>query len=74
MPDVHYLMLNFLILSNSLSLSHYLVVRCFEDDNVVHVDGGIGPVRDKDVIDTELILKDIETLEKRIERLEKQPI
>ena len=48
------------------------VVRCFVDDNVVHVDGGIDPVRDKDVIDTELILKDIETLEKRIERLEKQ--
>lgn len=48
------------------------VVRCFEDDNVIHVDGNIDPVRDKDIIDTELILKDIDTLEKRIEKLRKQ--
>ena len=47
------------------------VVRCFEDDNVVHVEGGINPVRDKEVIDTELILKDLETVEKRIDRLRK---
>lgn len=47
------------------------VVRCFEDDNVVHVDNGVDPVRDKDVIDTELILKDLETVEKRLERLRK---
>jgi GTP-binding protein YchF len=47
------------------------VVRCFEDDNVVHVDGSIDPVRDKEIIDTELILKDIETVEKRVERLRK---
>ena len=48
------------------------VVRCFEDDNVVHVDGNIDPVRDKEIIDTELILKDIETAEKRLEKLQKQ--
>lgn len=48
------------------------VVRCFEDDNVVHVDGNVDPVRDKDIIDTELLLKDLETLEKRIEKLKKQ--
>ncbi|HMT77376.1 MAG: redox-regulated ATPase YchF [Saprospiraceae bacterium] len=47
------------------------VIRCFQDDNVVHVDGSINPVRDKDVIDTELQLKDIETLEKRIDKLQK---
>lgn len=48
------------------------VVRCFEDDNVVHVDGNVDPVRDKEIIDTELILKDIETIEKRLEKLKKQ--
>ncbi len=48
------------------------VVRCFEDDNVVHVDGSVDPVRDKEIIDTELILKDIDTLEKRLEKLKKQ--
>ena len=48
------------------------VIRCFKDDNVVHVDGSINPVRDKEIIDTELILKDIETVEKRIEKLKKQ--
>jgi len=48
------------------------VVRCFDDGNVVHVEGGVDPVRDKETIDTELILKDIETVEKRIERLKKQ--
>lgn len=47
------------------------VVRCFQDDNVVHVDGHVDPVRDKDIIDTELILKDIETAEKRIDRIRK---
>jgi len=48
------------------------VVRCFEDGNVVHVDGSVDPVRDKEIIDTELLLKDIETVEKRLERLRKQ--
>ncbi len=47
------------------------VVRCFEDTNVVHVDGDVNPVRDKEVIDTELLLKDLETVEKRLERLRK---
>ncbi|HNA76589.1 MAG TPA: redox-regulated ATPase YchF [Saprospiraceae bacterium] len=47
------------------------VIRCFQDDNVVHVDGSINPVRDKDVIDTELQLKDIETLEKRLDKIQK---
>lgn len=48
------------------------VVRCFEDGNVVHVDGNVDPVRDKEVIDTELMLKDLETIEKRLEKLKKQ--
>lgn len=48
------------------------VVRCFEDTNVVHVDGDVNPVRDKEVIDTELMLKDLETVEKRLEKLKKQ--
>ncbi len=48
------------------------VVRCFENENVVHVDGSVDPVRDKEIIDTELLLKDVETLEKRLEKLRKQ--
>lgn len=48
------------------------VVRCFENGNVVHVDGNVDPVRDKEVIDTELMLKDLDTVEKRIEKLKKQ--
>ncbi len=48
------------------------VVRCFEDGNVVHVDGSVDPVRDKEIIDTELILKDMETVEKRLDKLRKQ--
>jgi hypothetical protein len=47
------------------------VVRCFEDENVVHVDGNVDPVRDKEIIDTELILKDLETVDKRLEKLKK---
>lgn len=47
------------------------VVRCFENDNVVHVDGSVNPLRDKEIIDTELLLKDIDTVEKRIEKLRK---
>ena len=47
------------------------VVRCFDNENIMHVDGSVDPVRDKEIIDTELILKDIETLEKRLERLSK---
>lgn len=45
------------------------VVRCFEDENVVHVDGSVDPVRDIDVIGTELILADLATLEKTEQRL-----
>lgn len=48
------------------------VVRCFDDGNVVHVDGDVDPVRDRDVIETELQLKDMETLEKRVDKLKKQ--
>jgi ribosome-binding ATPase len=47
------------------------VLRCFDDPNVVHVDGSINPVRDKEVIDLELQLKDLETVEKKIQRVEK---
>lgn len=45
------------------------VVRCFDDDNVVHVDGSVNPVRDKEIIDLELGLKDLETVEKRLEKV-----
>ncbi len=47
------------------------VIRCFDNDNVIHVDGSVDPVRDKEIIDTELILKDLETAEKRMDRLKK---
>ncbi len=47
------------------------VVRCFDDDNVVHVEGSVDPVRDVEIIETELILADLQSLEKRVERLEK---
>lgn len=47
------------------------VVRCFEDDNVVHVDGSIGPVRDAETINLELVFADMETVEKRIDRTRK---
>jgi len=47
------------------------VLRCFDDDNVVHVDGTIDPIRDKDIIDTELQLKDLETIEKRLQKQQK---
>ena len=48
------------------------VVRCFEDDDVPHVEGGIDPARDIETIDLELIFSDMELLERRIERLAKQ--
>jgi GTP-binding protein YchF len=47
------------------------VIRCFEDDNVVHVAGGVDPLFDKEVIDTELQLKDLESIEKKIQKNEK---
>lgn len=47
------------------------VLRCFEDENVTHVDGSVDPVRDKEVIDIELQLKDLETVESRLPKAEK---
>ncbi len=47
------------------------VTRCFDDDNIIHVDGRVDPVADKNIIDTELQLKDLETVEKRIQRIQK---
>ena len=47
------------------------VLRCFDDDNVVHVDGSIDPVRDKEIIDIELQLKDLDSVDKKIQRSEK---
>ena len=47
------------------------VLRCFDDENVVHVDGSVNPVRDKEIIDAELQLKDLETVEARIQKCEK---
>ena len=48
------------------------VLRCFENDNITHVDGSVNPVRDKEILDIELQLKDLETIENRIDKLEKQ--
>ena len=47
------------------------VLRCFEDSNVTHVEGEVDPRRDRDIVDTELCLKDLETVEKRRERAQK---
>jgi len=48
------------------------VLRCFDDENVIHVDGSVNPVRDKEIIDTELQLKDLETVDNRIAKVQKQ--
>jgi GTP-binding protein YchF len=48
------------------------VLRCFENENITHVDGSINPVRDKEIIDIELQLKDLETIESRISKVQKQ--
>ncbi|MCD7932959.1 MAG: redox-regulated ATPase YchF [Tannerellaceae bacterium] len=48
------------------------VLRCFDDENITHVDGNVDPVRDKEIIDTELQLKDLETVESRITKVQKQ--
>ena len=48
------------------------VLRCFDDENVTHVDGSVDPVRDKEIIDMELQLKDLETVESRIQKVQKQ--
>ena len=50
------------------------VLRCFENDNITHVDGSVDPVRDKGIIDTELQLKDLETIENRIGKCQKQAV
>jgi len=47
------------------------VIRCFEDDNVVHVAGKVDPIADKEIIDTELQLKDLDSVEKKIAKVEK---
>lgn len=47
------------------------VLRCFDDDNVVHVDGNVNPVRDKEIIDTELQLKDLESVDGKMKKFEK---
>ena len=48
------------------------VVRCFDDDNVAHVTGSVDPARDIEIVETELLLKDLESVEKRIEKTAKQ--
>jgi len=47
------------------------VVRCFDNDNVIHVDGSVNPIRDKEIIDTELQLKDLEAIEKKMVKVER---
>lgn len=47
------------------------VIRCFNDDNIVHVSGRVSPIEDKEIIDTELQLRDLESVDKRIQRVEK---
>lgn len=48
------------------------VLRCFDDDNVTHVDGTVDPVRDKEIIDMELQIKDLESIDTRIQKIQKQ--
>ena len=48
------------------------VLRCFDDPNIVHVDGSVDPIRDKEIIDAELQLKDLETVDSRIQKVQKQ--
>lgn len=47
------------------------VLRCFDNDNIVHVDGSVNPIRDKETIDIELQLKDLETIDKRLEKVKR---
>ncbi|MGB5498945.1 MAG: redox-regulated ATPase YchF [Maribacter sp.] len=47
------------------------VLRCFDDDNIVHVDGSVDPIRDKETIDMELQLKDLETVDKKLEKVKR---
>lgn len=48
------------------------VLRCFDNDNIVHVDGNVNPIRDKEIIDTELQIKDLEAVDTRMKKVEKQ--
>lgn len=48
------------------------ILRCFDDENVAHVNGKVDPVRDKEIVDMELQLKDLETIESRINKVQKQ--
>ena len=48
------------------------VLRCFDDENVTHVDGSVNPIRDKEIIDTELQIKDLESVELRLQKIQKQ--
>jgi len=56
-------------IKNTNAILH--VVRCFDDDNITHVDGSINPVRDKEIIDTELQLKDLESVDNKILKVKK---
>src|SRR6202451_2409775 len=48
------------------------VLRCFEDDDITHVEGKIDPMRDADIVETELVLADLESIEKRLPNLQKK--
>ena len=50
------------------------VLRCFDDDNVIHVDGSVDPVRDKEIIDMELQLKDLDSIEKKLAKVSKSSV
>ena len=50
------------------------VIRCFENDNIVHVNGKIDPISDKEIIDYELIIKDLDTVDNRIDKINKQAV
>jgi len=52
---------------NVSAIAH--VVRCFEDSDVVHIEGSVNPVRDAEIIETELILSDLQSVEKRLEKV-----
>src|ERR1700686_5846569 len=48
------------------------ILRCFEDDNVVHVEGSVDPIRDAETVETELMLADLESLERRVDAAQKR--
>ena len=50
------------------------ILRCFDDDNITHVDGSVNPVRDKEIIDAELQIKDLETIDNRIHKIRNQAL